>query len=98
MGIVKRLTAHLAAHQVQALKIVPVIVVDQVLELHRIIRADPLAVTAADTAGHVVRQGPLTVQVSGPQRGCRTVFHTGHAAVAPVVYLKISHCTDPLLH
>jgi len=88
---VKGLSANLAADQLQGLKIIPVIALDQVLKFHRVAGADPLAIAATGTAGHVVGKRSPAVLVCTAQGRGRAVLDTGQAAVAPLVYLKVSH-------
>ena len=63
------------------------------LKLNGLLWADPPALTAAGAFGHIVLKRSFAVLIVEIQGRGRTIFHTGQAAVAFIVYTKIIHHT-----
>jgi hypothetical protein len=86
--------AHLTAHKLVGDDLVPA-VLQHVLELNGMLRADSPAGGAAGAAGHIVKKRLHPPRLRGIQRPRRAVLNTGQTPVALFVHLKIDHLSFP---
>ena len=87
---IKRFTAYVTTDQIHRDHVVPLAFKD-VLEFHRILRADPPAIAAPGTPGHVVHKFSLFPDVSITERRRRTVLYAGKTPVTSMIYFKERH-------
>jgi len=90
IGRIQRFATNHTSHQFHGCHFLPRTGEDM-LELHRLLRADPPAVTTSGAAGHIVEKPSPVSLIFIIESARRTVLHAGKTSIAFLIHSKKGH-------